>query len=268
MKRPVSLIVLGFIFGTQAFLFQNCSATKFSGDAVTVDSSSVGPLACQPGVIQTNRNVKILMIVDTSGSNQQQPDGTLGTDPQRKWRLQAINSLINRYGTKNNFHFGLTVFQDTFSKPQIRLATGEGILSNSQAVVQDGLSNFANVADRDGTPYLAGLSLAKSILQRDLSSNPADNSLYSLVLISDGMPTDVKSVDTLNDTVSSITALAPGRVNINTVFYYNSQAQKDSIDTKYLQAISRAGQGTFITADANQTIQLDDKIAVSNQACE
>jgi hypothetical protein len=261
MNRQLKQFGLGLILGAQALLYQNCSDAKFTN----VESANLNAKSCQTNLIDSTRPMKILFLVDASGSNNM--NGTSpGTDPTKKWRLEAINSLVNRYGTKNNFFFGLVTFQDTSAKAQLRSPAGDGYFSNVQSEVQTGITNFQNNADANNTPYKAALTMAKAMIQQDLKDNASQDAFYSIVMVSDGMPSDYKTANDVIPDVAAITDLAPGRITVNSVFYYNTDAQK-ATNTDILKNIATLGKGSFITANSNESINLNDTIKVPQEVC-
>ncbi len=247
-------------------LFQNCAKMQFSQKAVAGSAGEgLGAVTeqCQTSIVESNRKVKVLLLVDASGSNVQ--DST--TDPKKVWRAAAINDLVNRYGVKSNFYFGLVTFQGTSAKAQIVSGSGQAIFSNQQSDIQDGISRFMDNADGGHTPYKAALAAAKSLIEQDLRNNPSDDALYSVAMISDGAPSDYSSAEQIIPDANELMALAKGRVTLNGVYYYNMSSGASTAKTQYLQNLATIGKGILIVANASQALQVDDLIQVQKEIC-
>lgn len=271
MKINFGKIALGVTFFSLVLVFQNCSNAKFTTDvdanalnAVTGDPNGGDDASCRPTTVSSSKIVKVLFIVDTSGSNAGE-GGAAPTDPQKKWRSATLSNFISAYQNRSNFYFGMITFQGTSAKAQIKVGNN-GVFSQDMSVVNAGYNSFMNTADSGNTPYKAALSMAKSIISADLAANAAQKAAYAVVMVSDGQATDYKSPDDVIPDASSIRALAPGQVSLNTVYYY-SQAFVES-QTKYLRNISSIGGGQFLTANSSQTLKIDDVIQVPGVSCQ
>lgn len=264
MNRRLNQLALVIACGAQALLFQNCSGARFTNDA----NATLQSMSCQTNLIDSTRTVKILLMVDASGSNVPGKDEPDGTDPQKKWRLGAIRSLVDRYRGKSNIHFGLATFQETSAKPQIKNSVGAGIFTNSQNEIESGISSFVANDDFQATPYKAALELAAKIIKKDVSASADKDAVYSVIMVSDGMPSDYKSTTEMLPDISSVTEIAAGRVNLNTIFYYNTEKQRVNIKTDYLKTIAKVGSGSFAVANANESINLEDVIKIPQETCQ
>jgi Mg-chelatase subunit ChlD len=254
---------LGLVLG-----FQNCSNAKFTTE---VDQSSLlasgdagDDSSCRPTTVDANTIVKVLFVVDTSGSNAGE-SGQVATDPQKTWRHSALNGFISRYSSKSNFHYGLITFQNSSAKAQIRV-NNVAAFSNSASVVDSGMNSFMATKDEGYTPYKAALSAAKSLIQSDINANSAQKANYVLVMVSDGQATDYKSPDDIIPDASSIKNLAPSRISLNSIYYYSNSYVETQ--TKYLRNLSSIGGGAFITANSNTTLNIDDVIKVPSSGCQ
>jgi Mg-chelatase subunit ChlD len=270
MKSNVFKLVLGMMVFPLVLVFQNCSNAKFTPDigsnaldAVT-GANAGDDSSCRPGTVNSNKIVKVLFVVDTSGSNAGE-DNQPPTDLQKKWRSATINSFFSVYNNRPNFYFGMITFQGSSAKAQIQVGNKGGFTQDS-SVINDGYNSFLNTPDSGNTPYKAALSMAKSIISADLAAYPKQNAAYVLVMVSDGQATDYKSPDDVIPDASAIRALAPGQVSLNTVYYY-SKAYVES-QTKYLRNISSVGGGQFLVANSNQSLKIDDVIQVPGVSCQ
>lgn len=241
------------------FLFQNCSKVQFSELAASsnVQSASV---QCRTTLVDTNRKVKVLLLVDASGSNQE-------TDPTKRWRAAAINDLVNRYGSKDNFYFSIITFQGLTTTSQIVSTQGNTTFSNQQSEIQYGIAKFMANTDGGGTPYKAALMSAKALIKQDHINNASDNALYTVALISDGAPSDYLLPEEIIPDTKEIVEVVPGRIILNGVFYYNNAVSMATTNTKYLQNFAAYGQGAFITANSNESLKVDDIMQIQKEIC-
>lgn len=261
--------VLGMGVLTLLFSFQNCSNAKFTSKDGSESLLSSGDNngedgSCIPTDVGSSKVVKVLFLVDTSGSNVPDSNGP-GTDPQKQWRTNTLTEFIRRYNANPNFYYGLITFQGSSAKAQIT-TNNTASFSNDPSVVDDGVNRFKALKDTGGTPYKAALTAAKSLIQKDLSVNSSQKASYVVVMISDGQAKDYKDPSQIIPDVSAIKNLAPSQISLNSVYYY--AAAYDESQTKYLKNISTVGGGSFITANANQTLNIDNLIRVPPAGCQ
>jgi Mg-chelatase subunit ChlD len=267
MKNNKSIYALAFTAFLMVGLFQNCSKTNFVGTDAKLDSSGnptgVNDSGVDPTCSLNNQNVtvnaKVLFLVDTSGSN---ATGNNPSDPNKVWRLATLNRFINQYQSKSNFYVGLVNFAGTTAASDM-----SANFSNSSSVIQQGVMNLENIGDNGNTPYKAALAKAKQMISAELSAAGSKaTDLYAVVMISDGMPTDYKAVSDMNPDLSALMALAPGRISLNSVFYYGNN--HDASQVNYLKAIAQQGQGAFIEANSSGNLNISDVIQVPSSACQ
>lgn len=273
MKINYMKLALGATFFSLVLVFQNCSNAKFTTE---VDPSTLNAVTgsddpnggddpnCHPQTVTSNKIVKVLFVVDASGSNVGE-GGAVASDPKKAWRSSTISNFISAYSSHSNFYFGMISFQGTSAKAQIKVGNN-GVFSKDASVVNAGYTSFMNTSDAGNTPYKAALTMAKSIISADLAANAAQQAAYVMVMISDGQATDYKTPDQVIPDASAIRALAPGQVSLNTVYYY-PQAFVES-QTKYLRNIASIGGGQFLTANSSQTLKIDDVIQVPGTSCQ
>jgi len=274
MKKNIIRSILGFSVLGLVLAFQNCSNAKFTTEIdqasllASGDAGGTGGTgddgSCRTTTVDANTIVKVLFVVDTSGSNVGE-GGQVATDPKKAWRYSALNGFISRYSSKSNFHYGLITFQGSSAKAQIRV-NNVAAFSNNSSVVDAGMSGFMATSDTGYTPYKAALSAAKNLIQSDLSANSSQNANYVVVMVSDGQATDYRSPDDIIPDASSIKNLAPSRISLNSIYYYSSSYNE--VHTKYLRNLSSIGGGAFITANSNSTLNIDDVINVPSSGCQ
>lgn len=270
MKIGFIRSAMGMTFLSLVLTFQNCSNARFTievdPDALNAVTGSDGgdDANCRPTTVNSNKIVKVLFVVDTSGSNVGD-GGSVASDPKKQWRSSSIRSFIDTYKSRSNFHFGMITFQGTSAKAQIKVG-GNGVFSSDMSVVDAGYNSFMATADNGNTSYKAALSMAKSIINADLAANAAQKASYVMVMVSDGQATDYKSPDDVIPDASAIRSLAPGQVSLNTVYYYANSLVESQ--TKYLRNIASIGGGQFLVANSSQTLKIDDVIQVPGTSCQ
>jgi len=275
--RTLLFLFVGFgLFGG----FQNCSKVAVSdmkNDSASAagspdgtqstngnngDGNTTNQQNCQTQLIDSLKTVKILFLMDTSGSN----TGTDGTDIGKKWRTQVLQNVISRYQSKSNFYYGLATFQNSSATPQITVDS-KAVFSNQMDIVNQGIDRFEATPDDGRTPYQPTLMLAKDLIAQDLAKNPSSETSYVVVMISDGRATDYPNgPDSIIPDAQAVMAVAPKQITLNSVYYYAAAAI--ATDTPYLQNIAKVGQGNFITANSNESLQIDDVIKVPQTVCK
>lgn len=257
--------------------FQNCAKANFSGGN---DPSVLGSPNTDQGIVRDNLNqpntnpgscytvlhqqtvpVKMLFVVDTSGSNR----GFNGTDDRRVVRGESLQTFFNDLGTRANFNWGFITFHASIATPMI--ASGVlPIFSSQTADMQNALNAFkANYQDDGGnTPYEAALDMAQQAILNDRGSN---DSKYIVVFLSDGMPDPAVATDVLINHVRQIVGTKPGRVTFNTV-YYGSGGNTAAIER--LSGMAKAGSGNFLNTNLNPTQKsflISNIVNIPGQVC-
>jgi len=233
-----------------------------------------------------NRPVKVMFVVDTSGSNVSptMDDGTVActlttgcapaTDPMKTFRSGSITTFFNEYQAKTNFSWGFEVFQGETAQSYI--TSGSNASFGNGTSMQSAITDFNAESDADATPYLAALDNVQAAISTDPDLNSATPALplYFIVFMSDGYPTDALSSDdpvtvdinALDSAISSIVALAPGRVTLSSV-YYGTINDPNAAAT--LENMASIGKGQFVNVDTGSTssIVIDDLITVPVGDC-
>jgi hypothetical protein len=269
MNLKVQRLALGFAVAAQVLLFQNCSNTRFVNDGSELgDNTKV----CSPDIETTSKPVKILFVVDNSMSNQDHElDGQpqAGTDNGKKWRLAVMNNIIDRYGKNPNVSFGLGSFGNTSTTPHIRNGSGQGIFSNDLNIVKDGVQEFAVLPHQPYTPYPSAVFFARDTIKADIAAHPGENASYAVLMVSDGVPSQGEydgHPERIIPHAQEIMDLSPGMIRLNSVFYYNPSFEE--AHTIYLRNFSSTGKGTFLTADAANTLSIDGLVQHSTETCQ
>lgn len=282
MKQVFRISTLSGLLMVCLLGFQNCSKVAFTTDeiasaniknGITGDSNAGGDdTNCRVDLTNSTKPVKILFLIDTSGSNASN-NGDAGTDVGKVWRLNTINSFINAYGSKPNFQFAFATFQGTTASALLKNSSGQGVFSNNMSDINQAIADFKNIEDKGNTPYDAALSIVRNIIRYDQMSGTSKEAGYVVVMVSDGSPTNASytdsknGMDNLTSDVQDILAEAPKQISLNTVFLYN-QAVPTASQKSYLQKISSLGSGAFIEASSNQTIQISDTVQVPSTVCQ
>jgi len=287
MKFNYTKLALGVIFFSLVLGFQNCSNTKFTTDLASnslnaatggndpaIGGSNVSnggdDPTCRPTTVSTSSIVKVLFVVDASGSND---TGSDATDPQKKWRLSTLNNFISTYSKNKNFYFGLISFQDTSGKVHIQM-NNQAVFTNDMNLVNAGVASFTKNNDGGNTPYRAALAMTKDVISADLAANPNQNAAYVTVMISDGQATDYDSPADVIPDAKAIRNLAPGQISLNSIFYYPAvsgvtpSAEELEDATAYLRNIATVGGGQLLTAESNSILNIDNVIQVPGMSCQ
>lgn len=284
MNKALNLTPLFGLVFVMSLLFQNCSKVDFSSagnDNTTQgngdDNAGAGPgnntgndTNCRFDTVSAAKQVKILFLIDTSGSNA----GSLfkpGTDENKVWRLKTLNAFIDKYSSKPNFSFGFAVFQGRDAVPLIE-SSGKGIFTNTKSEIDQAIVSFTNTPDTGNTPYDAALNELKEMITYDQQLHPSNEVGYVLVMISDGTPTNDSYVGSngmsnMSNDVIDIMNIAPGQISLNTVYLFNNEIPTAS-EKSYLQKISELGKGAFIEASSQQTLEISETIQVPTKNCQ
>ncbi len=257
------LIALSLI---TVLMFQNCSPSKYSFAQAEMASLETAK-TCTISEMENSENVKVLFLIDNSGSNVEHMVNripTPGTDPEKKWRMSAMRGLINTYANKENFHYGFISFKGDRSESLI-YENDHPSFSNNVDIIESALYDFSRISDEGSTPYRSALLLAKDMILQDMERNDENSrNLYTLVFISDGQPSDYRYVSELSADAKQIMSLAPERISINSVFYYSVNATS----TTYLEELARVGQGSMIKANTSDQIIISDRLSMPTEVCK
>lgn len=239
--------------------FQNCAPSKYnyaSAEEASLDKT------CSESTVQSEASqVKVLFLMDLSGSN-------LTTDANKVWRTQALDSVLSKYGNSSHFFFGFVNFMNSSATSLIQSGSSP-IFSNQLPEINSAMVSFQNTADSGGTPYRKAISKAYEMISADIQSSRSTDILYSVIFISDGQPSDYSNISQIETDAKALVDLAPDRVILNSIFYYNSSRSSYSSDeTKYLNAFAKAGQGKLAVANTNESVNVNSLINVTKTICK
>lgn len=226
-----------------------------------VSNPMTNQAVCRPAMVKSSKAVKVLFVVDGSGSNFGEFN-TVPSDPGKKWRSRTLRQFLSQYTEKENFYFGLTLFKGKTSKS---LLTGDGF-SNEKPVVQKAYRSFLRFVDGGNTPYKAALVKAKDLIAADLRNNASDLASYAVVMISDGRATDYQRAHDVIPEASAIKDLAPDRITLNSVYY--SARVVDASAPQYLKSIAEIGEGEFVVANTQERLNLEEVIRIAARSCQ
>lgn len=223
---------------------------------------------CAEPPIASDAIIKVLFLIDTSGSNCTQNGippacDSSGTDPDKSYRLGLMQNFVSSHISQPNISYGAITFSGTVALPMITDGSGKAIFTNSASIVNTGFDAFKNLKDTGATPYKAALKLAKETIQDDITqSTKAAN--YFVVLVSDGMPTDYGlpiDQNQINADVKTLVELGP-RITVSGIYYNPLNVTQDAA---VIQSIVGAGGGGYSNTNIEgKNVPLEQIISLSN----
>lgn len=258
--------------------FGNADAGKTS-QSVTPPKSPDEPLTCEPGQVIVAQPMKVLFIVDQSGSNVNGPYEHPGqaTDPVKSFRYGVLNEFFQLHGMKTHLSWGFLTFNGVTARGLIYQGTPDSpVFTNDHDVAAQSLVNFQASTDVSNTPVKAALLKARQMIASDMATSVTATQ-YRIVLITDGYPTDycpgspsvvycpgaIKESEIDSD-IQSIMNTAPNAVQMSMVYY----GLPDASATARLQRMASLGQGQFVDTNTSSSIHLDDLIQVEVPICK
>lgn len=258
------------------------------------DGNDHNPPECTVTYEEIATPVKVLFLVDKTGSNLDNANTSAaydGTDPNKSWRINSINNLRNNLSL-DLFSFNITLFRGSHTNindgnryggagGEVTKSLMNGF-SNNLSVINGAMSTLASDPDKGKTPYQAALAKARDIIKNDIKNDSV--SKYSVIMVTDGYPdpnivtktncgsrscssenaadADVPaSIAKAREFVKEIVDINPSRVNVNTVYYF-SEGQRKSTPVSILSNMADAGKGAFIEAASNQAIDFKNVVLV------
>lgn len=261
MKLKLSQIATILAVSTLLIGFQNCAPNKYAY-AVAEQETTAASKSCTNVTTQSAaEEMRILFVIDQSGSNK-------NTDPTKKWREQALRSILNKYKYNSKFAFGFITFSVESARSLVYHNDRPAFTKSSQDI-EDALGQFLDSTDEGGTPYKSALSLSKQMISYDKTANNGDAFKYSVVLISDGQPSDYSRVSELTADAKAILAISADHIVLNSVFYYDSNIVGSNAGdfTKYLAEFANLGSGKFVVANTNQSLDMNNLISMTSLVC-
>ncbi|MGE0634106.1 MAG: hypothetical protein AB7O96_16950 [Pseudobdellovibrionaceae bacterium] len=230
------------------------------------------------GTTVISKPVKVLFVVDKSGSNEtgNGPSG-IGSDPNKTFRYNAMNDFYQQHRSKPNLSWGFISFNDKSAKAFINKDGNLGYaqFSNSSQDMENALGNFNATKDAGGTPYKAALEMVENVIEGDIALSSVESD-YLVAFVTDGVPSDY-CVDTneticpdnideerINQDLTRVLALAPSRIQFGTVYY----GPQDVSAENRLARMASMGGGQFVNTNiAGSTMALNDVITVPKPNC-
>jgi|GEM_PF-2885311 len=223
---------------------------------------------CAPTVQTVTTNLRILFMVDNSGSTNQ-------TDPHQYFRNQVIKSFLQQYGSKTNLTYSFGFFAGTqaylYDTQKQSFQSKLNQPFGTAADLTRALDTFDRLKPGGNTPYHAAFKLLQGAILADLGSN-SETTSYSIVFMSDGRPTDVSAQPRLSVQMSGLVQkmekavqAAGGLVSLSTVYFGPAQNRGDS---GLLQTMSNVGKGDFVDTNSNPNLVISDVITVPGQDCQ
>ena len=270
---------LVIMVGMAAALFQNCSSKNFSA----VDSSQTQqgipgtpgygeiptftiPKSCVSVLQSITVPVKLLFVVDVSGSNAQGNNQDPASDPMKAYRGGSIQAFYNDFGAHSNFYWGFETFQGMGAKSLINSGTPpmtSPTLSVNGSDMQNAIDAFNMTLDNGNTPYREALQMAQQIIQNDVDAS--GQAKYIVVFLSDGQPNPFVSDNQLSQYVHDVVNAKPGRVSLNTIYYGTPDLEAS---TRLLN-MSKDGGGQFLDTNitGGRTFPISNVVTIPGAAC-
>lgn len=266
-------------------LFQDCSnvgfqsTSKASGTDGTSGTPAVPPVvppggndptnACNNATLAiTTLPIKILIVVDTSGSNA--GDATHpGTDSGKVHRAASIQQFFTDFGGKSNFNWGFISFAGSSATALLNSGnSAAATFTNSAANMQSAITYFeTSIPDYGMTPYQAAMQMASQAIANDTA---AATTKYIVVFLSDGMPTDYPDSSAgdaqIASDVTNLVNLKAGQITFNTVYY----GFLDASASGRLSMMAASGHGQFLDTNANPNAKdflINSVVTVPGAAC-
>lgn len=245
----------------------SCSNKSFE----TKPPDAGGPWSQPPGVppgtpprcvdvLQTiNVPLKLLFVVDTSGSNINYQGW--GTDPDKAIRGGSIDEFFIKYWNKPNFSWGFLTFSGSTAKSLIG-SNSNPLFSPLWEDMDFAIDTFYGLNDNGSTPYREAIWKAGDTIWDDFDSNPETR--YVVVFMSDGMPEPHVNINTLMDDVADLVNIYPGRISFNTIYY----GPYDPDAANRLYNMANTGGGVFLDTNVSGlSFQIDNTIQIPGVDC-
>jgi hypothetical protein len=244
-------------------------------EPMPIPAPSIPPASnCTGTIEQTSENLRIMFMVDNSGS-------TLQTDPSQFYRVQTIQNFLAKYSTKKNFTYSFGFFATNTFLFDMQNQIFKNVANQNQlpksyfghsSDLAHALDAYTRIRPDGETNYALALSqIQNMILQDEVPKIPWN---YVLVFMSDGQPTDLSSpadknlramIHSLQLSVQS----HKGFLSVSTILFdpASDWGYQESIDNLF--AMANEGKGQFVDTNKISTgsLQIDDIISVPGPAC-
>lgn len=271
-------IFLSSLLGLSIGCSQNVSFGKNQTTDLLESVNGDDPLVCEPGQVVVVKPMKILFLVDQSGSNLNGPFEHPGqaTDPTKTFRHGVLNEFFQLHGLKEYLSWGFITFNGTSANGLINSGSpSDPVFTDSSSIAAQSLVTFKQSTDVGNTPYRAALAKARSLIQADIASSVREHD-YRIVMITDGYPTDYCPTPAqtlcpgtmlesqIDADVQAIINLAPTKIQLNTVYY----GFPDAGATARLNRMATIGKGQYVDTNTSMEVHLDDLIEVEQPICQ
>ncbi len=226
---------------------------------------------CVETIEKLTTPVKVLFVVDTSGSSVRDANSKTGTDPHKDFRYGKIKEFLENNKDKKNLHWQFITFSGSTANSYIAdEMTKQIAFTNDVNLAFSALERFFSWKDQGWTPYRAAFSAIQNSIQKDKDFNdPSMN--YATLFLSDGKPTDYCEnsrfhqsgcpIDTneIYSDVLKIVNMAHRRITLNTLYY----GPEDLSARNLLNGMAEKGNGLFVDTNlSTRNIKLGDTIQV------
>lgn len=219
------------------------------------------PVTCTNELHSLQTPLKVLFVVDMSGSNALSSGSLPATDPNKTFRGGALQNFLAEYGAKTNFSWGFLAFNANTITPLVKVGQS---LFGSAADMTSGLLAFQSKEDVGNTPYQLAINQASVAITSDPDFSP--DVKYAVLFMSDGIPSQPYSVDDLKNGVKGMLNLSPKQISFNTIYYGESNYEASAL----MQQLAITGQGKFLNVNASSgaTIAISDVITIPGVVCK
>lgn len=263
MKRNAWIAIFPFCLAACSGSNYNFSPIEATNENIQKNPSNPDqPLpSCSEQLRTLSVPIKVLFVVDKSGSNVQGDFGTPPTDPDKSMRGGSIQKFLNEYGAKPNFSWAFLTFNDN----TLNSLTGSGgNVFGSAMIMQNAINQFMATTDSGNTPYQVALQGGQGAIAGD--SSKTSQTKYIVVFVSDGMPNPAISQSDVLGHVQAILNSAPQQTTFNSIFYGTGQPAAGEL----MRAMAATGLGSFLDANLSPTriLNIGDLVRVPGVSCE
>lgn len=248
-----------------------CSNVQFSADG-SLGLKTGNPVnSCRDVLLTTNQNLRVMFMVDNSGS-------TKTTDRDKYYRVQTLQNFLQVYGSKSNLTYSYGMFSNSFSlyesnnmSPDYNKFVNHVTSFGSAGDLSNAVNLYRTGFISDGTTnYKQAFGAIQSNILSDLSLG-SNSKAYSVVFMSDGQPKDLP--EPINDSISNLVGgvittvqAAGGSIRISGV-YFGPDADLDSKEN--IKSVALAGHGQYVDTNLlpNNALEIADTISIPGQNC-
>ncbi len=238
-------ILLFFLF---PLVFAGCTQEEVALKRKPYSSYSKDSFCVVEPVEVEGGSVKIMFVVDVSGSNRTNDSGG-------SRRANAIDELVQELEEEDkSYQYGLIRFNGGIEVP-IHYP-GNPLKARFTDDIQEFYSATNTIRQRPhggGTSYGSALLNAQQAIEFDIEQFPSETSSYVVLFLSDGVPTDG---DPLPGVSSLITVNARRKIFLSSAYY--GRAGNSAIDL--LKGMAEKGNGKFVNFENNENWNLESLV--------